>query len=289
MKILDKLERRLGRYAVPHVTVSLVFCQVFVYIVDWTNPKMGILSRLQLIPNLVLEGEVWRLVSFVFQPPPMNLIFAFFFWYLFYIMGTALENTWGTFRYNLFLLIGYLATVGVAFVTPDRPTYNGFLQGSVFLAFAFLYPDFQLMLFFLIPVKVKWLALLQWIGYFFALVFVPSWPVRLATLAAICNFVLFFWRDLLLRIKTGHRKMRHQAQRIQQRDKPHHECRICGLTDKTDPQMSFRYCSKCTGSCCYCEEHLHDHQHVTADQEPGERVDRDPDGTDRRSQATRLD
>jgi hypothetical protein len=264
MKILNRLERRFGRYAVPNLTVALIFCQVVFYVVQYFNrPALG---QVVLVPGLVLQGQVWRLVTFLFQPPLMNPLYAFFFWYLFYLMGTALERTWGIFRYNLFLLIGYVVTVGAAFVTPERQTYNGFLQGSVFLAFAFLYPDFQLLVFFLIPVKVKWLALLQWIGYLYAVVFEP-WPVRLATLASIGNFLLFFWGDLFLRLRSGYRRMEHQARQPKQRELPRHRCRICGRTDKTDPQLTFRYCSKCAGSCCYCEEHLHNHEHVTADEE----------------------
>ncbi len=287
MRVLERLERRFRRFAVPNVTVALIACQVAMYVASRVNE--GIHHKAALIPALVLKGEAWRLVSFLVLPPVDDLLFAFFFWYLFYLMGTALEHTWGTFRYNLFLLIGYLATVGASFLTPEQATLNGFLQGSVFLAFAFLYPDFQLMLFFLIPVRVKWLALLQWAGYFYALVFVPSWPVRLATLASICNFVLFFWHDLLLRIRAGERKMQSQARQIRERGKPRHECRICGLTERMDPGMSFRYCSQCAGSCCYCEQHLRNHEHVTADPGPDGSVDRDPDGADRRSRATRLE
>ncbi len=85
-------------------------------------------------------------------------MFAFFFWYLFYLMGTALERSWGTFRYNVFLLIGYVDTVGVAFIVPDVPANNAFLQGSVFLAFAYLFPDFVMYIFFILPVKIKWLG-----------------------------------------------------------------------------------------------------------------------------------
>jgi len=265
MSILDKLERRFRRFAVPNVTVALIVCQVAIYVAQLTHP--GILEKLVLVPALVLQGEVWRLVSFLLQPPLDKPLFAFFFWYLFYLMGTALEQTWGVFRYNLFLLVGYAATVAVSFLTPEQPTFNVFLEGSVFLAFAFLYPEFRLLLFFLLPVKIKWLALLQWIGYFLAVAF-GDWPVRLATLAAISNFLLFFWGDLLRRLRSGHWKMVHQADQIQQRDKPRHQCRICGRTEKTDPEVSFRYCSKCAGSCCYCEEHLRNHEHVTADGEP---------------------
>ena len=266
MKILGKLERRFGRYAVPHVTVSLIFCQVLVFIVHFTNPKIEILNKVALIPNSVLQGEVWRLVSFLFQPPLTHPILAFFFWYLFYLMGTALEHTWGTFRYNVYLLIGYLATVGVSLITPAEAASVGFLQGSVFLAFAYLYPNFTIMLFFLLPVKIKWLALLTWIGYGWVLLFAPP-SAKLLVAASICNFVLFFGGDIWLRVKSGRRRMKDQAERIKARDKPRHRCRICGLTEKMDPKMSFRYCSKCEGSCCYCSEHLRNHEHVVAGQE----------------------
>ena len=208
------------------------------------------------MPRRVLEGEVWRLVTFVGQPPPMNLVFALFFWYMFYLMGTALENTWGTFRYNVYLLVGWLATVSVSFLQPDAPASIGFLQGSVFLAFAYLYPDFQLLLFFILPVKVKWLALLQWIGYFYLMMF-GDWMTRLLVLASVGNFVLFFWQDILLRMRAGRRRMAHQAKNIRQANTPRHTCAICGVTDLSDPKMSFRYCSKCIGAPCYCAEHIH--------------------------------
>ena len=264
MKLLDRLERRFGRFAVPHVTVSLIFCQVLVYVIQ---SQPGMVADIGLVPRRVLEGQAWRLVSFLFQPPVTHPIFAFFFWYLFYLMGTALERTWGTFRYDVYLLIGYLATVAAAFVQLDSAASVGFLQGSVFLAFAWLYPDFQLMLFFLLPVKVKWLALLTWIGYLYAMVFGP-WPVPLLVGASVCNFLLFFGRDVIGRMRGAHRRMTAQANRIKERDTPRHVCRICGINNKTHPKMSFRYCSKCAGACCYCSEHLHDHEHVGEEQAP---------------------
>jgi len=257
MTMLDRLQRRFGRFTVPHVTESLIFCQVFVYIVLQANPGAAVLGNLELIPNRVLEGQWWRLVSFLFYPPLSNPVFAFFFWYLFYLMGTSLEQTWGTFRYNV-----YLATVAAALLHPDLPASVGFLQGSVFLAFAHLYPNFRLALFFLLPVKIKWLALLAWIGYGLALTF-GSWSERLLVTASIANFLLFFGRDIWQRAKTGRWMMANQARRIKAQNKPLHTCRICGVTDKMDRKMHFRYCSKCEGSCCYCSEHLHNHEHVT--------------------------
>ena len=167
----------------------LIISQVIVYVLSFTN--RDILIGFYLIPNLVLEGQVWRFISFLAVPPQTNPIFALFFWYMFYMMGNALENQWGTFRYNLYFLIGYLATIAVSFLIPNQPSSNAFLQGSVFLAFAFLYPDFQILIFFILPVRIKWLALIAWIGYLYSLV-AGDWLTRLLVLASISNFLLFF-------------------------------------------------------------------------------------------------
>ncbi|HYW80633.1 MAG TPA: hypothetical protein VE890_13700 [Thermoguttaceae bacterium] len=266
MKLLDRLDRRFGRFAVPNLTAALIAAQVIVYVLG-QGGNAGIVARIALIPSRVLEGEAWRLVSFVAQPPGFNLFFAFFFWYLFYLMGTTLEHTWGVFRYNVFLLIGYVATVAVSFITPEMPASVAFLQGSVFLAFAWLYPDFQLMLMFILPVKIKWLALLAWIGYFMTIGFGDLHEQLIAT-AAVANFLLFFGSDILLRMRSGRRRMAYQADRIKRAQDPNHRCAICGITDKSNPTMLFRYCSKCTGGLCYCADHLKDHEHVVAEEAP---------------------
>jgi hypothetical protein len=222
-------------------------------------------QALELIPARVLSGEVWRLATFLAVPPFDNIVGLIFSWYLFYLMGTALERTWGTFRYNAFLLVGYLATVGVAFLVPDQPASNGPLLGSVFLAFAYLYPDFEIYIFFLIPVKIKWLALIAWIGYGFELVF-GEWLTRLLVLAAVGNFLLFFGKDIVERIHIGRRRMATQAARLAVRQPAyHHRCVVCGITDRSHPQMDFRYCSKCTGALGYCTDHLRAHEHITTD------------------------
>ena len=135
----------------------------------------------------------------------------------------------------------------------------------MFLAFAFLYPDFVLHLFLVLPVKIKWLALLTWIGYLYVLIF-HFWAQGLIVAASIANFLVFFGKDIVLRMRSGHRRMVQQADRVKDRGKPRHQCRICGINNITHPKMSFRYCSKCAGSCCYCSEHLRDHEHVVAEQ-----------------------
>ncbi len=261
---LNKLERSFGRYEVPRTTEGLIVLQVLTYVLTYARPE--ILQTIYLIPAYVLQGEVWRLFTFLAVPPVTNPIFAFFFWYIFYMMGTALEGHWGIFRYNIYLLIGYFATIGFSFLTPWAPSTNAFLQGSVYLAFAFLYPDFQLYLFFIIPVKIKWLAMLTWAGYLFIIIF-GSWSSRLLVIASIMNFLLFFGQDIVERIRTGRRKMEYQAKQFGSASKQDyfHRCTVCGITDVTNPDMDFRYCTQCYGTCGYCTEHLRNHSHIASE------------------------
>jgi hypothetical protein len=217
----------------------------------------------------VLAGEWWRLFTFALLPPSGNLILDFFSWYLFYLMGTALEHYWGTFRYNVFLFIGWAATVAAAFITPEYPAADVFLMGSVFLAFAFLNPDFELYILFVLPVKIKWLALLTWCGYGAVLLFGPDWGVRLSMLASVCSFALFFGKDVYLRMQGARRRMAMQAKQFATPPREYfHRCTVCGITDKTHPKMEFRYCSQCAGSLGYCMDHLRNHEHVTEAKSP---------------------
>ena len=259
MRLLDRLERKFRPYAVPNLTLVIIMGQVLAYILNQSNPQ--ILERMVLVPRLVLEGEVWRLGSFCFVPPITNLLFFFFAMMIFHMMGSALEQAWGTVRYNLFLMSGYLATVGVAFVYPDQMATNMFIGTSVFLAFAWLYPDYVFYIMFVLPVKVRWLALLTWISLIYALI-VGEMETRLFVLAGVANFLLFFGSEIIQRTRSKGRRIQHKAQASADAKKPKHECVVCGVTDKTDPTIEFRYCSKCEGALCYCENHLRDHAHV---------------------------
>jgi hypothetical protein len=267
MSLLDRLERRFGRLAVPHLSLYLIIGQVFVLL----SALLGLLDLgfFVLVPELARQGEWWRLIAMVFLPPSPGLfgyVFVAFAWYMFYLMGSALEGYWGEFRFNLFLLTGYLLTVAVAFITPLAPTTNLFIAGSVFLAFAWLNPDFELAIFFILPVKIKWLALVAWLAnaYYFVM---GGWPLRLQILASVGNFLLFFSRDIGQTMRHRKRTMATQAQRFAQENaapEARHRCRICGKTNLTDPTMDFRYCSKCAGDECYCPEHIFTHEHVPA-------------------------
>jgi len=263
MSWLDKLEKWFRPFALPGVTLYLIVGQTIVFAATLSNPNVR--ANVVLIPARVLEGEVWRLVTFVFDPPLTNAIFAFFAWYLFYLMGDALENQWGVARYNIFLLIAYLATLVAAFLgNPGAPSSNLYIGGSVFLAFAHLFPDFQIFLFFILPIKVKWLALITWIGYFLRFT-LGTWTERWLVIAAISNFLLFFGRDILLTMRSRRHRMARQVREIKLQNEPVHRCVVCGVTDKDDPAMDFRYCSRCAGSPCYCGDHIRDHRHLTAE------------------------
>ena len=267
MSLLTKLERLLGRFAIPNLSLCLIIGQVLFWgLALMTGFDLG---RIALLPVAVVAGEVWRLATFVLVPPNFHPVFIAFAWYLFYLMGTALEHYWGAYRYNAFLGIGWLLTVAAAFVTPFAYASNLFLAGSVFLAFAYLNPDFVMMIFFILPVKIKWLALLQWLGYGYVLVVGP-WSGRLAVLAATGNFLLFFAGDIVSQIRTGRRRMAFQAKAFAAKtEDPEHRhcCRVCGKTDLSDPKMDFRYCSKCAGNQCYCPDHIFNHKHVLVDDE----------------------
>jgi hypothetical protein len=258
MVLLDKLDRKFRHFAVPNITPYLIIGQVFFYLVSMTE-RFDIM-RIVLIPDLVLAGEWWRLITFIFIPPATNVVFVFFTWYLFYLMGTALEGHWGAFRYNLFLLIGYIFTVAASFLVPGSIATNVFIGGSVFLAFAFLYPDFALYIFFILPVKIKWLALITWIGYGWQLL-TGSWETRYLVTASIGNFLVFFGRDILWKIKTGRRKMASQVRDISGAKEAFHRCTACGVTDLSKPNMEFRYCREC-GGLGYCKDHIVNHEHV---------------------------
>ncbi len=261
MALLEKLEKRFRRYGIPNITLYLIAGQGMMFIMAQANPQ--ILNRIVLTPALVLQGEVWRVFTFLFAPPTFQPIFLFFALYLFYLMGTSLENYWGVFRYNLFLLIGYLATVAVSFLQPYSVASPAFLAGSVYLAFATLNPNFELLIFFILPVKIKWLALLIWIGYVWTMI-VGDWLTRLLILASVCNYLIFFYQDIWLRMRSGRWRMERQAKEFSRKNDAIHRCVTCGATDKERPDLTFRYCTKCAGTPCYCQEHIKNHEHLSA-------------------------
>jgi hypothetical protein len=228
-----------------------------------------------------MQGEVWRLVTFLFTPPADRSILTVFYFLLLHLFGSTLERQWGVFRFNVFLFTGWIANVVAAFVASSLTgqdaaaaagggalqlasiyASNTFFYSSLFLAFARLYPDFILNLFFVLPIRIKWLALLMWIGYAYALI-TGDWTARMLILATILNYLLFFGAEHWSEFKHGHRRRFFQAKATRATTAANHTCVVCGISSEDSPRMLFRYCSKCAGQRCYCPEHIRDHEHVT--------------------------
>jgi hypothetical protein len=260
MALLDKLERKFRGIGIPNITLYIVIGQAFFYVAAYSGHLD--VSRMWMIPSLVMQGEWWRLIAFIFIPPATSLLFVFFVLYFFYMMGSALEGHWGTFQYTIFLLLGYLITIAVSFLVPESIATNIFIGASVFLAFAHLYPEFTIYIFFILPVKIKWLALITWVGYAIAVI-TGSWHTRLFVLASIGNYFLFFGGDLWWRMKTGKRRMTEQVKSFSGAREAFHRCASCGKTDLTHPDMEFRYCPDCRGL-GYCSDHINAHEHRKA-------------------------
>ncbi len=255
--------RLLESFAIPNISLYLVIGQVAVFGLEFVGGKS--VGPIVLLPAYVLEGEWWRIFTFLLVPPAAHPVFIAFAWYLFWMMGSALEASWGVGRYNLYLLIGWLLTVAVSFLAPFAMASNAFIAGSVFLAFAWLAPNFELALFLVLPVKIKWLALITWLFYGYTLLRGDA-TERLAVLASTGNFLIFFAKDIWLTARQHRRRMGRDAQRRREEadTTPLHRCKICGQDSNTHPEMDFRYCSKCVDDSCYCPDHIRNHEHVTA-------------------------
>jgi len=260
MKLIDQLDKKIGRYAIPNLTIYLIAGQSFFYLMYMTGKLER--SATYLSANLLMSGEWWRIFTLPFDPPRQSLIFTLIAWYFFYMLGSTLEQHWGAFRYNAYLFFGCAITLAASFLVPGYAVSNAFLAGSVFLAFATLFPEYEILLFFVLPVKIKWLALFTWLGYAYQLVF-GDWATRLMVLAATANYLVFFAGDIYRNAKYGRRQLVKRVVGMPQKPQGlSHRCTTCGITDKTDPDMDFRYCPKCNGQHGYCREHIFSHDHV---------------------------
>ncbi len=268
MKLMDTLERKLGRFAIRNLMLYIVLGNIAVFCMCIFNTDL--VRYLTLDPYQVLHGQIWRLVTFLFIPPSVyvgSLFTVAIALYFDYFIGRALESRWGAFRFNVYYLIGVLCTIAASLIFNIYGSTT-YLNESLFLAFATLFPDVQLLLFFFIPIKVKWLGLLSAALLLYQFI-VGSWATRLMILACFLNYILFFGPQLIQKIRYVIRRKQyvqksrpiHQGPGKVIYDVPFHRCCICGKTEKDDPTMQFRYCSQCDGSREYCMDHLYDHVH----------------------------
>jgi hypothetical protein len=261
---LDKLEKKIGKYCIKNLMLYITTLNGTVFVLSYLLPKLNLMGRMMLIPSLVMQGEVWRLVTFLFVPMDLNPLWIVFTLYFYYMIGSSLEHEWGPFRFNLYYLIGVLGTIGGAFL--GGAGTSAYLNFSLIFAFAYLFPNYQMMLFFFFPLKIKYLA----IFYAGTLVFTfgLSPLVGLVTiLGSAVNFILFFWKDIYYRLKFNRRAYMNRQEFKAKIPKIRvlHRCTICGKTDVEDRHMDFRYCVDCDGDYEYCADHLYNHEHIKAE------------------------
>lgn len=276
---LDRFCAKHRNLAVPNLMLYIVVGNVIVFVLDMFS-RYSFSNMLTFVPYCIFHGQIWRLVTFIFVPEGSNLLFVAISLYFYYFIGNALEREWGSARFTVFYGIGVLVNIAVGLVLsflyglnyPWPVVSMYYINMSLFFAFAALYPDLQVLLFFIIPVKVKWLA---WIdAAFFAWSILSSlfhlnWVGVVLPVVAILNFLLFFSSDAA-RIfgRVRHRTSRQtinfkKAAKEAKKDKGYlHKCAVCGITDAEDPNMEFRYCSKCSGYYCYCMAHINNHVHI---------------------------
>ena len=267
--------------------IVIVSAAVFVIEqMDTTGSFMGLLS---FSPGRILRGEVWRLITWIFCPLNDQLIFTALMLYFYYFIGSTLEREWGTAKFTVYYILGILLNIiygfivrfltgGIMGIILDNTSWlvPNYLNLSMFFAFAVLFPDQIIRLFFVIPIKIKWLALFDAAYFIFAFVsgLLQGRVIQaVLPLVAILNFILICGNDALiylrpLKARASRRtidfKRAAKKARREQADKPYrHKCAVCGKTDAENPGLEFRYCSRCNGFHCFCIDHINNHVHFS--------------------------
>ena len=270
-------ERKFSKYAIPNLSLYLIICYAFGYVIQIINSSF--LGYLTLDPVMILQGQVWRLVTWILVPPAsQNLFFTLITLYFYYSIGSTLERIWGTYRYNCYLFSGMLFTILGSFVLYGIFVALGagnvsfgalfstyYVNMSIFLAFAATFPDMQVLLMFIIPVKVIYMGIIY--GVYLVLECLMGGLINWVVIgSSLLNFVVFFLtsRRTIQRISPGQIKRRQEFKRqVHHTVKiTRHKCAICGRTEESNPELEFRFCSKCNGNYEYCQDHLFTHKHV---------------------------
>ena len=238
MTWLDKLERRFGFLGIPGLIRIVIGFTALVWALMWLNPNFR--SALDLDPARIRHGEVWRLITYIFVPQTLSFWIILALWFLWFI-GEGLERAWGAFKLTLYFFVGMIGTTIAAFFFGSNFS-NGMLIASLFYAFARFYPDEVIYVFFILPVKIKWVA---WVSAAFLLLgfFVNSNSYRMATVAALGNYLIFFGPEIVYEVRHRHevssRRRRFEVQSRSETE-PLHKCAVCGATELSDPNLDFR-------------------------------------------------
>lgn len=297
-----KLEQKYGKYAIPNLTFYLIICYAIGYLLQLAslyNPSMSsLMNYMTLDIYAILHGQIWRLFTWLLIPPGGFDLFTLVMLYCYFSIGTLLERTWGTFRYNVFMFMGFIFTVIGAVIlylfiwifgqsfgagilegaellktvsagySPMFSTY--YISMSIFLAFAMTFPDSQMLFMFVIPIKAKvlgifYVAIMAYTIFsaFAANVFYGIVTATVILFSLFNVLVFFIVTRKSFRAPTQIKRQREfQKRAMRPKNITRHKCAICGRTEESDPDETFRFCSKCDGNYEYCSKHIYTHTHV---------------------------
>lgn len=285
MNFYNKLERKLGRYAIKNLPFVMLVCYAIAYAIMYLQRITGlsIFEWLVLDPRLIFtKGQIWRLVTWVLIPPEeMGILFVIIMMLFYYSISKSLVSVWGAFKFNLYIFSGFLFTIlgavvlwviGIVINFP-MSIFSGYfttyyVNMSIFLAFAATFPQNKVYLMMILPIKVKWLGIIYAVMLGLECIenmIIGLWPLDVVIVCSLLNFGLFYFL-ILGKVRTKVRQVQnsariHHDQQMRARI-TRHKCAICGCSEETNPERTFRFCSKCNGNYEYCEEHLFTHTHV---------------------------
>ena len=275
---------------IPNLMLYVALTSGVIYFITLITQNYAPLYALQFDRKLILQGQVWRLFTGIFTEAfsaggPLFVILSL---YITYILGRALEYAWGTLRFNLYyfsgilfmdifaMLFGGIPVITGEYIVDMSPLYAtmaNYLHLTLLIAYATAYPDNQFLIFFIFPVKA-WILGLVYFGLTLLDVVQLSYPIlyfphNLFPLVAFANYFLFVGRDIV-NIIPGLRNRRSRPKPVyvkintEKKAAPAytHKCVLCGRTDVSNPELEFRYCSRCNGYFCYCQDHINNHTHV---------------------------
>lgn len=267
---------------IPNLMLYITLGSAIVYLFSMFDQSYTLYRLLCFDRALILQGQIWRLFSYVFLYDAGHILVTAIVLLCYYTLGRAMENVWGTLRFNLFYLTG-VVLMDVFCLLFGGSADISYLNMSLFLGYATMYPDARFLLLYIIPIKA-WIFALVDLGLTLYSVFMLTaaglFPYSLFPLVAIGNYFLFFGKDVVnviplsWRIKLTPKSKRKAAtppkppiqfrvtEPAKQTPAYTHRCEICGRTDISHPDLEFRYCSRCEGYHCYCQDHINNHDHI---------------------------
>lgn len=268
---IEEFCRKHPGFGIPNLMRYIVIANAVFWVMGVINPVL--MNYMLFNPALILRGQIWRLISFVFIPPSTGVL-AFIAFYFYYWIGSTLEQQWGTGQFTIYFFTGVILTILygflIYFITGRSVSLSStYIFLSMFFSFAALFPDMQVLFMFIIPVKMKYLALVD-AAFFLLSVFTTPFPENLVPVVAVLNFLIFCGgelKNLLPRRQSKSTiKFKRESARIRREESQKlytHKCAVCGRTDTEYPNLEFRYCSRCVGYHCFCSDHINNHIHFT--------------------------